>query len=251
MNNNPHTKKFLVKKFNFLRSFARKWLPFRIKIQISRFLPNLSISGLAARYNYKSYLANGVSSRNWGQITISEKVVVENGVRFHTNDESKSKRIIVQPFAYIGPNCFFSAGELIEIGKYCNIGANTNLLAAGHDYSNPLVPCAESKIVSYGRMILGPNTWIGVGSTILGGIEIGFGSIVGAGSLVNKNIPPLSFVVGRPASIIKVYSFESSSWIDVPGSGEERELVLYSHLKSIPTEDEYLQMINRISLNAK
>ena len=57
---------------------------------------------------------------------------------------------------------------------------------------------------SYGRpIVIEDKAWIGINSTILPGVRIGYGAIVGAGSVVTKDVPPMTVVAGNPAKFIK------------------------------------------------
>ena len=55
-------------------------------------------------------------------------------------------------------------------------------------------------------VIIKKNAWVAVGVTLLPGVEIGEGAIVAAGSLVNKDVPPMVMVAGTPAKVVKYFS---------------------------------------------
>ena len=61
--------------------------------------------------------------------------------------------------------------------------------------------------------MLNSNVWIGEFVSILPGVTIGMGSIIGTMSVVTKSIPPYSIAVGSPAKVIKVYDFENKKWV--------------------------------------
>lgn len=94
----------------------------------------------------------------------------------------------------------------VEIGENCLIAANTQIFdGSGHDLSfeNP-----DNRINTLGNnkpIVIENSVWIGANSIILPGIRIGYGSVVASGSVVTKNIPPLTLVGGNPAKIIKQY----------------------------------------------
>ncbi|MEB3246214.1 MAG: DapH/DapD/GlmU-related protein [Vampirovibrionales bacterium] len=98
-------------------------------------------------------------------------------------------------------NVHLDATAPITIGNHCNIGFNTQFITANHtlisDYtrSRPAYPG--------GRITIEDFVWIGAGSTLLPGVTIGRGSVVAAGSLVTKDIPPNVLAMGRPAKVIK------------------------------------------------
>ncbi|ASS76551.1 acetyltransferase [Tumebacillus algifaecis] len=83
--------------------------------------------------------------------------------------------------------------ELISVGRNTIIGYNTTILA--HEY---LID--EYRL---GRVIIGDNVMIGANSTLLPGITIGDGAVVAAGSLVNRDVAPGSFVGGNPIRVIR------------------------------------------------
>lgn len=85
----------------------------------------------------------------------------------------------------------------VKIGKYVIFSKNCCLMAGTHhvdDYSDR---------VDDQDICIEDGCWIGISVTILGGVTIGKGSIIGAGSLVNKDIPPYSIAVGNPCKVIK------------------------------------------------
>lgn len=85
----------------------------------------------------------------------------------------------------------------IVIGNHVALGPDVRLLSATHDYETlDLVDTAATiRIHDY--------AWIGGGSTILPGVEIGEGTVVGAGSIVTRSLPPWSIAVGNPARVIR------------------------------------------------
>lgn len=102
-------------------------------------------------------------------------------------------------------------GELY-IGKYCSIARETTFLLGGeHEYKNifsyPFKKrfLNEDEAFSKGDIIVEDDVWIGYGTTVLSGVTIGKGAIIGANSIVTKDIPPYAIYVGN--KVIK-YRFE-------------------------------------------
>ena len=78
------------------------------------------------------------------------------------------------------------------------IGPKVNLITINHD------PDPDNRSATYGRpIVIEDKVWIGINSTILPGVTIGYGAIVGAGSVVTKDVPAMTIVAGNPARIIK------------------------------------------------
>ena len=67
-----------------------------------------------------------------------------------------------------------------------------------------MIPTWKIGYATYGRpVVLEDRVWVGINATILPGVRIGYGAIVGANSAVTKDVPPMTVVAGNPARIIK------------------------------------------------
>lgn len=108
------------------------------------------------------------------------------------------KPVTIGRRCFIQQCCTFFGRGGITIGDDVFIGPKVNLITINHD------PDPDNRSATYGRPVVIENkVWIGINSTILPGVRIGYGSIVGAGSVVTKDVPPMTIVAGNPARIIK------------------------------------------------
>jgi acetyltransferase-like isoleucine patch superfamily enzyme len=89
----------------------------------------------------------------------------------------------------------------ITIEANCFFGHRVMVLARGHDYK--LTGTDRARTIIEKPIVIRTGAWIGSGSIILPGVEIGANSVVGAGSVVTKNVAPNSVVGGVPARFIK------------------------------------------------
>lgn len=218
-------------------------VPFQLRRWIARVRSVQSLADLTGRWGVaglRASISRCATARLWRQVWLGGGVIVESGTHFHTNDNGHGYRIVIEDGSFVGRHCFFSAGESIYLAQQCNVGASCQLLAAGHVYDDPTKPYVLAAVVSYGRMRLGPNTWIGAGSTLLGGIELGFGSVVAAGSLVRESLPPLCVAGGQPARVLKVFDWPTRRWIRLPDDIGARDSALAHHLATVPMEVEYV-----------
>ena len=82
------------------------------------------------------------------------------------------------------------------------MGPDVLILNSNHLYQNPNILIRKQGIV-YARVVIEDDVWIGTRSIILPGVTIGKGSVIAAGSVVTKDVPPYNLVGGIPAKIIK------------------------------------------------
>lgn len=88
----------------------------------------------------------------------------------------------------------------IYVGDYTMIGPNVTIATAGH----PILPQLREKAYQYNASIhIGKNCWIGAGAILLPGITIGDNTVVGAGSVVTKDLPCNVVAVGNPCRILR------------------------------------------------
>jgi len=97
---------------------------------------------------------------------------------------------------------YFSGEGGLEIGNYVLIGPNVCILSAGHEYADTERYIMEQPL-AYGRIQIEDDVWIGASSVILPGVKIGRGAVIGAGSVICKDVPAYAVVVGNPGRIIR------------------------------------------------
>lgn len=99
---------------------------------------------------------------------------------------------------FIQQCCTFFGRGGITIGNGVFIGPKCNLITINHDV-NP-----ENRSATYGKpIVIEDKVWIGINSTILPGVHIGYGAIIGAQSVVTHDVEPMTIVAGNPAKFIK------------------------------------------------
>ncbi len=122
--------------------------------------------------------------------------------------------------------------ESVYIKKYTEIAPNVTIVTNNHrsTVSVPQVILGESHINDKtADVVIGEDVWIGTRATILAGVTLGRGCIVGANALVNKPVPPYALVAGIPAKIIGV----KFSLSDI----EKHEEALYPPNERTPHEE--------------
>jgi acetyltransferase-like isoleucine patch superfamily enzyme len=144
----------------------------------SRVLAKLETFGHGGRIEIGERCYVGEDTRIWSasSVKIGDRVLISHGVNIHdTNAHSLTASRRAEHF-----NAIFDGG--------------------GHPKSLP--------DVSTQPIVIGNDVWIGFGSTILKGVTIGDGAVVGAGSFVTKDVEPFTIVVGNPARFIREIAHE-------------------------------------------
>ena len=151
--------------------------------------------------------------------------------KIYRDEDQKKLMITIGARSYIVSGrleTFDKENEHILIGNYSSLAHRlTFMIGMNHDYrcittypqqiieeasapdpALPLTPMEDS--VSRHQIIIGNDVWVDANATIMGGIRIGNGAVIGAGAVVAKNIPPYAIAVGNPARIIK-YRFDKDT----------------------------------------
>jgi len=111
-------------------------------------------------------------------------------------------KVTIGEKTWIGPRCRFytDASVTISIGENCDIAPEVAFVVGSHELGN------EGRRAGKGYckpIVIEDGCWLGARVTVLGGVTIGKGSMIGAGSLVTKDIPANSLAVGVPAKVKK------------------------------------------------
>ncbi len=110
------------------------------------------------------------------------------------------KTVTIGKGTYINSNLTLVDDYIITIGAGVLIGPNVTITATGHPVHYKLRPHGE--MYSF-EVIVGDNVWIGSNAVICPGVKIGENSVIGAGSIVVKDIPSNTVAVGNPCKVIR------------------------------------------------
>ena len=132
-------------------------------------------------------------------ITLEDGAALDRGVVLLAT--SDTARITIGPRTYINRSTMIDADALIEIGEQTMIGPFCYITDHDHGARAGAAP-AMGPLVSAPTRI-GARCWIGAHVTILKGVTIGDDTVIGAGSVVTKSVPPGVIAVGNPARVLK------------------------------------------------
>lgn len=185
----------------------------------------------------RTYVDPSVQFIGQEYVQIGDRSIVSEGCWFNVNRRSGNEpSIVIGDHCYVGRRSFFNAGKKIVIGPYCMISNDSNIIGSDHDFSDPFRPYISATVTADKVIRIGPNCWLGSNCTVLKGVSIGFGSLIGAGSVVTKSVPPLSIAVGNPCKVINRYRMTERRWIPVSDWTHQDDT-------QTPTEEEYLSSL--------
>ena len=131
-------------------------------------------------------------------------------------DDEKYSKFSIGDFTYGNPRILtWRQEEKLSIGKFCSISENVTILLGGEHRTDWVTTFPFSALFeksfhfeghpkSKGDVNIGNDVWIGFNATILSGVKIGDGAVIGANAVVTKDVPPYAIVAGNPAKIIKM-----------------------------------------------
>lgn len=102
-------------------------------------------------------------------------------------------------------NCTIIDVATVTIGDNCFFGPNVAIYTAGH----PVYPTTRNSAYEYGKAIkIGDNVWIGGNTVVCPGVTVGSNTVIGAGSVVTKDIPDWCIAVGNPCKVKRMITEE-------------------------------------------
>ena len=130
--------------------------------------------------------------KNNGTISLGDRVLLHRYVKLSSYGGS----IEIGNNSYIGDRTEIHSGKSVKIGSGVNIAWDCNILDRDYHAFE-----SDSEVIK--SVVIEDNVWIGCRSIVLKGVTIGEGSVVAAGSVVTRDVPPKCLVAGNPAKIIK------------------------------------------------
>lgn len=189
---------------------------------VGYFFRKIFFGGMFRKAGRGVIYGRGLALRHPGKISIGERVSIDDDVLLDASGagekgislgdgvivsrscviQGKTGPVMIGNRADIGCNCIFSSVSGIEIGQSTLIAGHCYIGGGRYRSDRLEIPMMDQGMYSEGPVILGDDVWLGAGVIVLDGVRIGRGSIVGAGSVVTREIPEYSVAVGVPARVI-------------------------------------------------
>ena len=173
----------------------------------------------------------------WRHVRIGHHTVVGEHTWLNVNArEADEPGIVIGSNCFLGRRNFLNSGALIRLGDYCLTGVDCHFLGSDHEHRTPFAPYVTTGNTRDGIIEVGANCWFGASVTVLKNVRIGFGSIIGAGAIVTRDVPPFSMAMGNPARVLKRFDVKRSEWVSIEAWSQEAETAL-------PDEADYLAQL--------
>ncbi len=151
-------------------------------------------------------------------ISISEGFTTGVGCRIEAYPQSDIKVLFFGKNFQMNDYVHITASEMVQIGNNVLLASKIYISDTSHgsyqgdvNDSNPLTSPISRPLISK-PVIIEDNVWLGEFVSVLPGVKIGKGTIVGANSVVSKSLPEYVIAVGTPAVPIKKFNFDTQQW---------------------------------------
>jgi acetyltransferase-like isoleucine patch superfamily enzyme len=161
-----------------------------------------------AHFEYPGNILVGEKCRIARQVIIRANTDVKHGIEI-ANDVCVQENVLINANrgfvsighgSWIGPCSVISGNGGVEIGENVMIASHCAINTVSHNNYRTDIPMRDQGL-NCDPVLIGDDVWIGIGAIILQGVRIGRGSIIGAGAVVTRDIPPFSIAMGTPARV--------------------------------------------------
>jgi acetyltransferase-like isoleucine patch superfamily enzyme len=135
-----------------------------------------------------------------GRLEIGEHSLLEPHVWLTAPHEA---RIRIGAGTFLNIGVMVASVELVEIGDHCMFANACFITDGNHRFDDPDRPVTWQGFSSKGPTRVGDNVWCGVNVVITSGVTVGERSVIGANSVITRDIPPFSIAAGVPAQVIR------------------------------------------------
>ena len=135
-----------------------------------------------------------------GRLDVGEHSVFEPNVWLTAPDEA---RIRIGSQTYLNIAVMVASVALVEIGDHCMFANGCFITDGNHRFDDPVRPVPWQGFTTKGPVRIGDNVWCGANVVITSGVTLGHRSVIGANSVVTRDIPPYSIAAGSPAKVLR------------------------------------------------
>jgi acetyltransferase-like isoleucine patch superfamily enzyme len=139
--------------------------------------------------------------RQWSDITLERGVALDDGVCLVIGQKPRPAKLVIGSGTYINRYTIFDAHQQLHVGRRVIVGPHCYITDADHG-TDP-ASSVQGLPMRFAPVIIEDEAWIGAHVTVLPGVRVGKGSVVGAGSVVTRDVAPMAIVAGVPARLLR------------------------------------------------
>jgi acetyltransferase-like isoleucine patch superfamily enzyme len=147
---------------------------------------------------------NVLEALRQGRLEIGAQTLFEPGVWITAPGAA---RVHIGSGTFLNQGVMVAALELVEIGDHCMFANGCFVSDAAHRFDDPHEPVPWQGFTSKGPTRIADNVWCGAHVVITSGVTIGERSVIGANSVVTRDIPPFSIAAGSPAKVLRTIEY--------------------------------------------
>jgi len=201
------------------------WVPGALGLLLRRLLYPLLLGsvgrgvvfghGVVLRHPHKVRLGDGVTVDDLVVLdakgTTNRGIDVGRGVFLGRGTilSCKDGDITLGDHSNLGFHCEVFSGSSVTVGTHALLAAQVYLVGGGHEFEGQGASVIDQPRISRG-IVLGDNVWLGTGVKVLDGLRIGSHAVVGAGAVVNADLPEGAIAAGVPARVLRLRNAASS-----------------------------------------
>jgi carbonic anhydrase/acetyltransferase-like protein (isoleucine patch superfamily) len=173
----------------------------RVALGLASRARNLYYRSLGVRIQGYAWLRGVSIPKSWADITLEHEVALDDGVCLVIGGPPRPNKLVIGSRTYVNRYTIFDAHQQLHVGRRVMIGPHCYLTDADHGTAPG--SSVQSQPMRVAPVVIEDEVWLGAHVTVLPGVRIGRGAVIGAGSVVTRSIPAMSVAAGVPAKILR------------------------------------------------
>jgi acetyltransferase-like isoleucine patch superfamily enzyme len=143
-----------------------------------------------------------------GRLEVGEHVLFEPGVWLTASERG---RIRIGSGSFLNLGVMVAAEDLVEIGPHCMFANGCFVSDAEHRFDDPEAPVPSQGFTSKGPTRIGADVWCGANVVITSGVTVGERCVIGANSVITRDLPPRTIAAGAPARVLREIAYPGAT----------------------------------------
>ena len=178
-----------MEKDNLRKGSLKKYIAYVLYMAVAKNLPSSGNSARGLFEKIRAICLRGYIDKCGHDVNIQPKAIV-------------ARRVWLDDYSGIGESSLVQGN--VHIGKHVMMGPEVYIYTQNHRFDQLDITMDSQGFGEEKSVVIEDDVWIGSRVTILPGVTVGTGSVIGASSVVTKDIPPYSIACGNPAKIVKL-----------------------------------------------